>query len=151
MLLVCGLSPGQQLTMPCWTCPSFNSLGRCPLTSESSWTTHSEDTSSPSCAPSYTDLQLINAEEQLSGRASGADSTGKTEHQAGGLCKSLLVTRCHYSNVCSQVCLQNKFRCSHLVQKLDTWVVQNSIGNKPCVLIDCLEDDGCWETFGNIS
>ncbi|XP_045057118.2 stonin-2 isoform X3 [Desmodus rotundus] len=66
---------GQQLTMPCWTCPSFNSLGRCPLTSESSWTTHSEDTSSPSCAPSYTDLQLINAEEQLSGRASGADST----------------------------------------------------------------------------
>ncbi|XP_037010692.2 stonin-2 isoform X2 [Artibeus jamaicensis] len=66
---------GQPLTMPCWTCPSFNSLGRCPLTSESSWTTHSEDTSSPSCGPSYTDLQLVNAEEQLSGRASGADST----------------------------------------------------------------------------
>ncbi|XP_015992999.2 stonin-2 isoform X3 [Rousettus aegyptiacus] len=66
---------GLPLTMPCWTCPSFNSLGRCPLTSESSWTTHSEDTSSPSCDPSYTDLQLIGAEEQMSGRASGADST----------------------------------------------------------------------------
>ncbi|KAL6049843.1 hypothetical protein STEG23_009946, partial [Scotinomys teguina] len=61
--------------MPCWTCPSFDSLRRCPLTSESSWTTHSEDTSSPSVAPSYTDLQLINAEEQASGRASGNDST----------------------------------------------------------------------------
>ncbi|XP_049755731.1 stonin-2 isoform X4 [Elephas maximus indicus] len=63
------------LTMPCWTCPSFTSLGRCPLASESSWTTHSEDTSSPSVGPSYTDLQFINAEEQTSGRASGADST----------------------------------------------------------------------------
>ncbi|XP_074248989.1 stonin-2 isoform X7 [Saimiri boliviensis] len=63
------------LTMPCWSCPSFDSLGRCPLTSESSWTTHSEDTSSPSFGCSYTDLQLINAEEQTSGRASGADST----------------------------------------------------------------------------
>ncbi|XP_008072809.1 stonin-2 [Carlito syrichta] len=63
------------LTIPCWTCPSFDSLGRCPLTSESSWTTHSEDTSSPSFGRSYTDLQLINAEEQMSGRASGADST----------------------------------------------------------------------------
>ncbi|XP_042638378.1 stonin-2 [Orycteropus afer afer] len=63
------------LTMPCWTCPSFDSLGRCPLASESSWTTHSEDTSSPSFGPSYTDLQLINAEEKMSGRASGADST----------------------------------------------------------------------------
>ncbi|KAF6133143.1 stonin 2 [Phyllostomus discolor] len=102
---------GQPLTMPCWTCPSFNSLGRCPLTSESSWTTHSEDTSSPSCGPSYTDLQFINAEEQLSGRASGADSTGKTEHHAGGLCKSLLVTCCHHSNLCSQACLKNEFRC----------------------------------------
>lgn len=63
------------LAMPCWTCPSFDSLGRCPLTSESSWTTHSEGTSSPSLCPSYTDLQLINAEEQMSGRVSGADST----------------------------------------------------------------------------
>ncbi|XP_039112958.1 stonin-2 isoform X2 [Hyaena hyaena] len=63
------------LTMPCWTCPSFDSLRRCPLTSESSWTTHSEDTSSPSFDPSYTDLQLINAEEQTSSRASQADST----------------------------------------------------------------------------
>ncbi|XP_037688068.1 stonin-2 isoform X1 [Choloepus didactylus] len=63
------------LTMPCWTCPSFSSLGRCPLTSESSCTTHSEDTSSPSFAPSYTDLQLTNAEELTGGRASGADST----------------------------------------------------------------------------
>ncbi|XP_006987333.2 stonin-2 isoform X1 [Peromyscus maniculatus bairdii] len=63
------------LTMPCWTCPSFDSLRRCPLTSESSWTTHSEDTSSPSVAPSYTDLQLIHAEEQASGRVSRTDST----------------------------------------------------------------------------
>lgn len=63
------------LTMPCWTCPSFDSLRRCPLTSESSWTTHSEDTSSPSVAPSYTDLQLLSAEEQASGRASRTDST----------------------------------------------------------------------------
>ncbi|XP_058433846.1 stonin-2 isoform X5 [Marmota monax] len=63
------------VTMPCWTCPSFDSLRRCPLTSESSWTTHSEDTSSPSIGPSHTDLQLVNAEEQTSGRASGADST----------------------------------------------------------------------------
>ncbi|XP_006884693.1 PREDICTED: stonin-2-like [Elephantulus edwardii] len=63
------------LAMPCWTCPSFSSLGRCPLASESSWTTHSEDTSSPSFGPSYTDLQLVSAEEQTSGRASGADST----------------------------------------------------------------------------
>uniref|UniRef100_H0WRL9 Stonin-2 n=1 Tax=Otolemur garnettii TaxID=30611 RepID=H0WRL9_OTOGA len=63
------------LTMPCWTCPSLDSLRRCPLTSESSWTTHSEDTSSPSFGRSYTDLQGINAEEQTSGQASGADST----------------------------------------------------------------------------
>ncbi|XP_045143880.1 stonin-2 [Echinops telfairi] len=63
------------LTMPCWTCPSFDALGRCPLASESSWTTHSEDTSSPSLGPSYTDLQLANAEDQMSGRASGSDST----------------------------------------------------------------------------
>ncbi|XP_019501802.1 PREDICTED: stonin-2 isoform X2 [Hipposideros armiger] len=66
---------GLPLTMPCWMCPSFNSVGRCPLTSESSWTMHSEDTSSPSCGPSYTDLQLINAEEHMSGPVSGADST----------------------------------------------------------------------------
>ncbi|XP_004414946.1 PREDICTED: stonin-2 isoform X2 [Odobenus rosmarus divergens] len=62
------------LTMPCWTCPSFDSLRRCPLTSESSWTTHSEDTSSPSFDPSYTDVQLISAEEQRSGKASQVDS-----------------------------------------------------------------------------
>uniref|UniRef100_A0A8B9XWH2 SHD domain-containing protein n=1 Tax=Bos mutus grunniens TaxID=30521 RepID=A0A8B9XWH2_BOSMU len=69
-----GLSPATSLAMPCWTCPSFDSLGRCPLPSESSWTTHSEDTSSPSFGPSYTDLQLVSAGEQ-SGLASGADST----------------------------------------------------------------------------
>ncbi|XP_026922143.1 stonin-2 isoform X1 [Acinonyx jubatus] len=67
------------LTMPCWTCPSFDSLRRCPVTSESSWTTHSEDTSSPSFDPSYTDLQLINAEEQMSSRASQTDSTGPAQ------------------------------------------------------------------------
>lgn len=88
------------LTMPCWTCPSFDSLRRCPLTSESSWTTHSEDTSSPSVAPSYTDLQLINTEEQASGRASGTDSTGKPEFQARALSTSLLA---HLGGVCFQV------------------------------------------------
>ncbi|XP_001366942.2 stonin-2 isoform X1 [Monodelphis domestica] len=62
------------LTTSCWTCPSFDSLGRCPLASESSWTTHSEDTSSPSIGPSYTDMQALDAEEQTSGGASGADS-----------------------------------------------------------------------------
>ncbi|XP_051682148.2 stonin-2 isoform X1 [Oryctolagus cuniculus] len=92
------------LTMPCWTCPSFGSLGRCPLTSESSWTTHSEDTSSPSFGPSYTDLQLISAEEQTSGKASGADSTDeRTEWQTGRqtvespvqACKEHTSTRTH--------------------------------------------------------
>lgn len=90
MLLVFGLSPALPLTMPCWTCPSFDSLRRCPLTSESSWTTHSEDTSSPSFDPSYTDLQLIGAEEQMSRKASQADSTGKMEPR--GLCIALSVT-----------------------------------------------------------
>ncbi|XP_032338352.1 stonin-2 isoform X2 [Camelus ferus] len=72
------------LTVPCWTCPSFDSLGRCPLPSESSWTTHSEDTSSPSFGPSYTDLQPISAEELTSGPASRADSTDeRTEWQTG--------------------------------------------------------------------
>uniref|UniRef100_A0A8D0X2Y7 Stonin-2 n=1 Tax=Sus scrofa TaxID=9823 RepID=A0A8D0X2Y7_PIG len=72
------------LTLPCWTCPSFDSLGRCPLPSENSWTTHSEDTSSPSFGPSYTDLQLVSAEEQMSGPASGADSTDeRTKWQTG--------------------------------------------------------------------
>ncbi|XP_048655080.1 stonin-2 isoform X1 [Marmota marmota marmota] len=92
------------LTMPCWTCPSFDSLRRCPLTSESSWTTHSEDTSSPSIGPSHTDLQLVNAEEQTSGRASGADSTDEnTEWQPGRqtagspvqACKEHTSTRTH--------------------------------------------------------
>lgn len=62
------------VTVSCWTCPSFDSLGRCPLTSESSWTTRSEDTSSPSIGPSYADMQALDAEEQTSGGASGADS-----------------------------------------------------------------------------
>ncbi|XP_058433844.1 stonin-2 isoform X3 [Marmota monax] len=92
------------VTMPCWTCPSFDSLRRCPLTSESSWTTHSEDTSSPSIGPSHTDLQLVNAEEQTSGRASGADSTDEnTEWQPGRqtagspvqACKEHTSTRTH--------------------------------------------------------
>lgn len=129
MFLVFRLSPAISLTMPCWTCPSFNSLRRCPLPSESSWTTHSEDTSSPSFGPSYTGLQLISAEEQ-SGLASRADSTGKMEPQARGLCKSLLVTCCHSSNLCSQLCLQNEFRHSHPVKKLESWVVQNCTGEK---------------------
>lgn len=110
------------LTMPCWTCPSFGSLGRCPLTSESSWTTHSEDTSSPSFGPSYTDLQLISAEEQTSGKASGADSTGKMELHARGLCTSLLVSQvlCNVLIPCSLHRLQNEFRYSHLVRKLES-------------------------------
>lgn len=130
MLLVSGLSPGPPLTMPCWMCPSFNSLGRCPPTSESSGTTHSEDTSSPSCGPSYTDLQLISAEEQMSGPASGADSTGKMEHQARGLGKSLLVTCCHSQGLCSHLCLKNEFKHSHPVEKLESWGIQNCFGKK---------------------
>ncbi|XP_029442085.1 stonin-2-like [Rhinatrema bivittatum] len=51
--------------------------GRRSLTSESSWTTHSEDTSSPSIAPSYTDLRSAMLEEASSGGASGPDSVGK--------------------------------------------------------------------------
>uniref|UniRef100_A0A7M4EEB2 Stonin-2 n=1 Tax=Crocodylus porosus TaxID=8502 RepID=A0A7M4EEB2_CROPO len=59
---------------PSWTTPSSDSSERQPLASESSWTTNSEDTSSPSIAPSYTDLQSINTEEVTSGRTSAADS-----------------------------------------------------------------------------
>ncbi|KYO19751.1 stonin-2 isoform X1 [Alligator mississippiensis] len=59
---------------PSWTTPSSDSSERRPLASESSWTANSEDTSSPSMAPSYTDLQSINTEEETSGRTSAADS-----------------------------------------------------------------------------
>ncbi|XP_020633437.3 stonin-2 isoform X1 [Pogona vitticeps] len=59
----------------CWTCPSFGSSEKRPLTSDSSWTTTSENTSSPSITPSYTDLRSINTEDLTSGRASVADST----------------------------------------------------------------------------
>ncbi|KAJ7345069.1 hypothetical protein JRQ81_001019, partial [Phrynocephalus forsythii] len=70
----------------CWTCPSFGSSGKQPLTSDSSWTTTSENTSSPSVTPSYTDLQSINTEDLTSGRASVADSTGSLlTLQVGGL------------------------------------------------------------------
>ena len=75
---------------------------RAPLPSESSWTTHSEDTSSPSFGPSYTDLQFVSAGEQ-SGLASGADSTGKREPRARGLCKPLLVAS-HQISAASFVC-----------------------------------------------
>lgn len=136
-----GLFPALPLAMPCWTCPSFDSLGRCPLTSESSWTTHSEDTSSPSFGPSYTDLQPINAEEQPSGRASGADSTGKMESGAvrGSLARSLWAT-CYYCwSLCSQFCLQNEFRCAHPVKELEYKAVQNCIMKKHIHrLADCL-------------
>uniref|UniRef100_A0A8C3RNN0 Stonin 2 n=1 Tax=Chelydra serpentina TaxID=8475 RepID=A0A8C3RNN0_CHESE len=62
---------------PCWTSPSSDYSERQPLASESSWTTNSEDTSSQSIAPSYTDLQSINTEDLTSGGASAADSTGR--------------------------------------------------------------------------
>ncbi|NWS69107.1 STON2 protein, partial [Crotophaga sulcirostris] len=59
---------------PSWTSPSSNSSERRAHASESSWTTNSEDTSSPSIAPSYTDLQSINTEDLTSGGTSAADS-----------------------------------------------------------------------------
>ncbi|XP_061223534.1 stonin-2 isoform X2 [Neopsephotus bourkii] len=59
---------------PSWTCPSSSSSEKQAHASESSWTTNSEDTSSPSIAPSYTDLQSINTEDLASGRTSAADS-----------------------------------------------------------------------------
>ncbi|NXG74160.1 STON2 protein, partial [Baryphthengus martii] len=59
---------------PSWTSPSSNSSERQAHTLESSWTTNSEDTSSPSIAPSYTDLQSINTEDLTSGGTSAADS-----------------------------------------------------------------------------
>ncbi|NXB67860.1 STON2 protein, partial [Struthidea cinerea] len=59
---------------PTWTSPFSNSSERQARASESSWTTNSEDTSSPSIAPSYTDLQSLNTEDLTSGRTSAADS-----------------------------------------------------------------------------
>lgn len=59
---------------PSWTSPSSSSLERRAHASESSWTTNSEDTSSPSIAPSYTDLRSINTEDLTSGGTSAADS-----------------------------------------------------------------------------
>ncbi|XP_025944671.1 stonin-2 [Apteryx rowi] len=59
---------------PSWTSPSSDSSERRAHASESSWTTNSEDTSSPSIAPSYTDLQSINTEDLTSGGTSAADS-----------------------------------------------------------------------------
>ncbi|NXK48913.1 STON2 protein, partial [Chauna torquata] len=59
---------------PSWTSPSSNSSERQAHASESSWTTNSEDTSSPSIAPSYTDLQSLNTEDLTSGGTSAADS-----------------------------------------------------------------------------
>ncbi|XP_064007211.1 stonin-2 [Pogoniulus pusillus] len=59
---------------PSWASPSSNSSERQAYTSESSWTTNSEDTNSPSIAPSYTDLQSINTEDLTSGGTSAADS-----------------------------------------------------------------------------
>ncbi|XP_048341018.1 stonin-2 isoform X2 [Sphaerodactylus townsendi] len=59
----------------CWTIPSSGSSERRPITSDSSWTTTSENTSSPSMTPSYTDLQSINTEDLTSGGVSAAGST----------------------------------------------------------------------------
>ncbi|XP_061854800.1 stonin-2 [Colius striatus] len=65
---------GSPSKAPSWTSPSSNSSERQARASESSWTTNSEDTSSPSIAPSYTDLQSINTEDLTSGGTSAADS-----------------------------------------------------------------------------
>ncbi|NWR65439.1 STON2 protein, partial [Bucorvus abyssinicus] len=65
------VSPPKALS---WASPSSNSSERQAHVSESSWTTNSEDTSSPSIAPSYTDLQSINTEDLTSGGTSAADS-----------------------------------------------------------------------------
>ncbi|XP_077179519.1 stonin-2 [Paroedura picta] len=59
----------------CCTCLSTESSRKRPITSDSSWTTTSENTSSPSMTPSYIDLQSINTEDQTSGGVSAADST----------------------------------------------------------------------------
>ncbi|NXH20332.1 STON2 protein, partial [Bucco capensis] len=59
---------------PRWASPSSSSSERKAHASESSWTTNSEATSSPSIAPSYTDLQSINTEDLTSGGTSAADS-----------------------------------------------------------------------------
>ncbi|XP_063145028.1 stonin-2-like [Candoia aspera] len=61
----------------CWMCPSLGYSERQPLASDSSWTTTSENSSSPSITPSYTDLQSVNTEDLTGGGASAADSTGK--------------------------------------------------------------------------
>ncbi|NXE12782.1 STON2 protein, partial [Lophotis ruficrista] len=71
---VCFLHPVSPSKAPSWTSPSSNSSERRAHASESSWTTNSEDTSSPSIAPSYTDLQSINTEDLTSGGTSAADS-----------------------------------------------------------------------------
>lgn len=75
----CFLLPVSASKAPNWTSPSSNSSERQTRASESSWTTNSEDTSSPSIAPSYTDLQSLNTEDLTSGRTSAADSAGKRE------------------------------------------------------------------------
>ncbi|XP_015282515.1 PREDICTED: stonin-2 [Gekko japonicus] len=59
----------------CWTYLSSESSEKRPVTSDSSWTATSENTSSPSMTPSYTDLQSVNTEDQTSGGVSAADST----------------------------------------------------------------------------
>ncbi|NXU49624.1 STON2 protein, partial [Turnix velox] len=68
---------------PSWTSPSSNSSERRAHTSESSWTTNSEDTSSPSIAPSYTDLQSVNTEDLTSGGTSAADSADNSSSLQG--------------------------------------------------------------------
>lgn len=72
-----SLHPVSPSKAPSWASPSSNSSDRQAYTSESSWTTNSEDTNSPSIAPSYTDLQSINTEDLTSGGTSAADSAGK--------------------------------------------------------------------------
>ncbi|XP_067152988.1 stonin-2 isoform X2 [Apteryx mantelli] len=74
LMPVSFLHPVSPSKAPSWTSPSSDSSERRAHASESSWTTNSEDTSSPSIAPSYTDLQSINTEDLTSGGTSAADS-----------------------------------------------------------------------------
>lgn len=98
---VCFLHPVSPSKAPSWTSPSSNSSERHAHASESSWTTNSEDTSSPSIAPSYTDLQSVNTEDLTSGGTSAADSAGK--RGALGFCLN-------HSDITQTLCSELNYR-----------------------------------------